>query len=193
MKGIDFSQSQIDNARQIHNHLRVSYDVMDIRNICLNQTFDAAICMWTTYNYLSVSKELRMFIEGVWNHLKDGGLLVLDSKNIPALDMKRVYHRDSIADDGTKISLLINKDIENNTQNSVYMYFITNPDDERLFFCDYEHVRFYSEMELVDIVGDLFEIIAVYGDFMASEYKEATSERFIVVLRKRQRSLSDRN
>ena len=185
VKGIDFSESQINNAQLIHNHSNVTYEVMDIRHINIQESFDAAICMWTTYNYLSLQNELRMFIEGVWNSLVDGGILVLDSKNIPALEAKRVYHRVSCSDDGTEISLIISKDIYENTQNSLYMYFVVDSKNKKRFYYDYEHVRFYNANELQEIVGDLFEITKIYGDFDGAEYDENSSERFITILRKR--------
>ena len=84
--GIDISEAQIQTAKKIHANKNVKYVVGDIREFSLkNKSNDAAICMWTTYNYLSQDEDLRKFFNNVAEHIHVGGLLVLDSKNIPIL------------------------------------------------------------------------------------------------------------
>lgn len=183
--GIDFSTRQIENACALHGHPNVNYKVMDVRNFAINKIFDAAICMWTTYNYLSINEELKMFAKNVWNHLNENGIFILDAKNIPALENKRVYTRSDNTEDGIQIDLLINKKITGCVQDSQYLYFITKNSDEKIFYLDNEHVRYYSLEELCNIIGDFFEVVGVYGDFNGNKYDTTRSERFITVLKKR--------
>ncbi|MBE6827111.1 MAG: class I SAM-dependent methyltransferase [Ruminococcaceae bacterium] len=182
--GVDFSQEQIHNARRLHKHQNVNYQVADVRSMHLVDTFDAAVCMWTTYNYLSKYAELRNFFENVWDALNDNGIFLLDAKNIPALENRRVYIRNNHTRSDVDLTLLVNKEISGNIQNSQYLYFIKHNDDS-LFYIDHEHVRFYTVNEIKKICGDLFDVASVYGNFDGDDYDENKSERLIIVLQKR--------
>lgn len=181
--GVDISKNQIDNANKIHKNTNTKYLVGDVRNIDLaKKDFDMAICMWTTYNYFSLDKDLKKFLTCIFKHIKTGGLVILDSKNIPKLANRRVYTRET-KQDKLCVNLLINKFVIDNIQNSQYLYFINN-DGKFSFWYDDEYVRFYYIKELKRIAKDMFKIIKIYGDFDSSNYKKKRSERFIVVMRK---------
>lgn len=182
--GIDISESQIANAKKIHSNPNTRYKVMDVRNINnLKNKFDMAICMWTTYNYLSLDKDFISFIKGVYNHQDKGSILLLDSKNIPKLKKRRVYKRNT-EKKSLKMELIINKFVDNNIQNSQYMYFIKNNDNKQ-FYYDEEYVRFYTLDEIKKLVDKYYIVKYNYGDFKFSEYDEKTSERFIIVLERK--------
>lgn len=183
--GIDISQEQINNAKKIHYHPNINYQVMDVRNIDLPiKNYDMSICMWTTYNYLSQDKDLIKFIKSNYNHQHEGAILVLDSKNIPRLNNRRVYKRNNLIENNIEIELLVNKYIINNIQNSQYFYFI-NDNGNKKFYFDEEYVRFYNLEELSELTKDYYEILAVYGDFDFSKYDRLNSNRFIAVLRRK--------
>jgi len=183
--GIDISKEQINNAKKIHNHENIDYHVMDVRNFKLsNDDYDMSICMWTTYNYLSQNKDFVSFIKSNYNHQHKGSILILDSKNIPRLNNRRVYKRNSSINNKVEIELIVNKYIINNIQNSQYLYFI-NDNGIKKFYFDDEFVRFYKLEEISTLVNDYYEVSNVYGDFDFSDYDENTSNRFIVVLKRK--------
>lgn len=181
--GIDISDSQIKTAKKVHNNANIKYIVGDVRNFeLIEKKFDMAICMWTTYNYLSQEVDCRNFIKNVFKHLNNNGILILDSKNIPALDSRRMYKRERKTSDFS-VELLVYKRIISNIQNSQYFYFIEEGESKSFYF-DEEFIRFYYLNELEKIVHPYFEIIKCYGDFDANEYEIDKSERFILVLKK---------
>lgn len=183
VSGIDISTSQIATAHKLHSHPNVSYSVRDVRNYQLEDTdFSAVICMWTTYNYLSLTSDFLHFIENAYKHMEGDGILVLDSKNIPALDAMRTYSRSNCFQ-GAQIQLLIHKRVIGKIQNSQYFYFIEDGDNTHFYF-DEEFVRFYTLEEIETIAKPYFETVAVYGDFEGNDY-DANSMRFILVMRKR--------
>lgn len=182
--GIDFSESQIATAKRIHHHDNVQYLVGDVRNFELAQKdYDGAMCMWTTYNYFSKDLDFLAFMHNIWRHLKKDGILVLDSKNIPALEKVRFYSRTS-QHDNLNLNLLIYKRILGTIQNSQYFYFL-NQNGQKAFYLDEEFVRFYYLHELVDLMSreGMFELISVFGNFDGSPYLEKESERMISVWR----------
>lgn len=115
-------------------------------------------------------KDLWKFLNAVYMHLREDGLLVLDSKNIPKLDKRRVYTRET-KDGDLDVSLLINKYVVGNIQNSQYLYFINNG-KESSFYYDDEFVRFYHLKEIEKIAKGKFEVVKVYGDFNQETYKK---------------------
>lgn len=183
--GIDISEEQIKNAKRIHSHENAEYEVMDVRNIDLpSHDYDMSICMWTTYNYLSQDKDFVSFIKSNYKHQRKGSIFVLDSKNIPRLNNRRVYKRNNSIKDGVEIELIVNKYIVNNIQNSQYLYFINDKGIKKFYFDD-EFVRFYNLNEIKELVKDYYDVLNVYGDFDFSEYDVSKSNRFIVVLRRK--------
>lgn len=180
--GIDVSSNQIETARKQNNNDNVEYYVCDARNFSLSQKYDAAICMWTTYNYFSKEKDLLDFLNTVSSHLCDRGMLVLDSKNIPILHKNRLYHRETKRDD-LNLTLLIYKRVINMVQNSQYFYFI-NDGQNKSFYMDEEFVRFYTLDELVKLNYLKFKLISVYGDFEGNPYNAEKSSRMITVWEK---------
>lgn len=139
--------------------------------------------MWTTYNYLSQNEDFEKFIKCVYNHLCQGGIFVLDSKNIPALEKNRIYKRDNKTEE-LDLELLICKRVIENIQNSQYFYFMKR-NGKKEFYMDEEFVRFYYLNEIDEIVNKYFDIIDVYGDFDMSKYNKEKSRRFIVVLQRK--------
>lgn len=180
--GIDISTNQIKTAMEQNSNSNVDYCVCDARNFSLSQKYDAAICMWTTYNYFSKEKDILDFLNTVSSHLRDKGILVLDSKNIPILDKNRLYHRKTSKDD-LDLTLLIYKRIIGMVQNSQYFYFLNNGQDKS-FYIDEEFVRFYTLNELEKLNNARFELIDVYGDFEGTKYDAMKSDRMITVWKK---------
>lgn len=180
---IDFSKDQIKNAKKIHSHDNINYQIMDVRDFNVDEKdFDMSYCMWTTYNYLSLERDLKKFIKANYLHQKKGGILVLDSKNIPRLEPHRLYHRYR-EKENFKMDILINKYVDNNIQNSQYLLFI-NDNLVKKFFFDDEFVRFYTIRELENIIDGYYELVDIYGDFDMNKYDEGKSNRFITVFRR---------
>lgn len=182
--GIDISESQINTAKSIHSHKNIKYNVMDARDINLiDKDYDMSICMWTTYNYFSQDKDFISFIKSNYEHQHKKSILILDAKNIPRLDKRRVYKRNSSIKNEMEMELIINKYIIGNIQNSQYFYFI-NENGNKKFLFDDEFVRFYNYNEISELVKDYYEVVNIYGDFDFSKYEENNSNRFVVVLRR---------
>jgi hypothetical protein len=140
--------------------------------------------MWTTYNYLSLDKDFIKFIKSNYNHQKKGGILILDAKNIPRLESRRVYKRNDNFEDKMQLELIVNKFVINNIQNSQYFYFLKENGNKK-FYMDEEFVRFYHLEEIKELTKDYYDVIKVYGDFDFSTYEVKNSNRFIVVLKRK--------
>lgn len=181
--GIDASKAQINTAQQHNKNVNVEYFVHDAENFLLSdKNYDAAICMWTTYNYFSKETDLKAVLKCLSAHLREGGLLILDSKNIPILDKERLYHR-TRKKNNLDMTLLVYKRVVDSIQMSRYFYFL-DVNGTKNFYLDEEFVRFYSLAELRELSGFAFEPVCAYGDFDGNLFKETDSERMITVWKK---------
>jgi len=182
--GIDISKKQIETARQTNNNNRIIYTVGDIRNYkfpCCQ--FDGAICMWTSFNYLSKT-EMKDFINNVYEGLKNKGFLILDTKNFSFLLEYKLYFK-NLENDTKKVRILVIKRIKNRIQISKYIYFIFDKVSKRTsFFIDNEIINIYLEEDILEIVDNKFSKVDLYGDYEMSNYDKKVSDRLIMVLKR---------
>lgn len=180
--GVDISKDQIQIAKQKHFNEFTRYYIGDSKNIKLKETFDMAVCMWTTYNYFK-EEELKDFFDNIYIHLNENGILILDAKNSIPLEPFRIYHRNKQNEQIDLEQLVIKRIINQKIQNSQYFLFIKENDKCR-FIMDEEFVHFYTLEEITKMISKKFDIISVFGNFDGEKYQPQTSERMIIVLKK---------
>lgn len=78
--GTDKSPQMIEKARKKNESMRcnVEFRVMDFLDIQLDQTFDAAFCVFDSVNYLHSPDKVLRFLNESQKVLKPGGLLIFD-------------------------------------------------------------------------------------------------------------------
>lgn len=76
--GVDLSREMLHVARQKRLGKRVNWQQGDMRQLQLPETFDAAICLYDSLNYLLSPDEFASAIMGVARHLRPGGLFIFD-------------------------------------------------------------------------------------------------------------------
>ena len=184
--GVDISPQQIANARKSSQSLQNRYYACDIRDFQPGAgVYDAAICMWTSFNYLADMADLQRFAAQVARSLKDRGIFILDTKNFPRDTDYKIYTK-TLENTEVQITLLTVKKIYGGLQNSRYFYFICDKQTgERQFCVDKEIVRIYSKHDLTEAAFPFFEAKAAYGDYKFTNYDQTRSDRLILVLAKK--------
>jgi len=74
--GLDLSEEMVEIAKK--RNPKINFGVADMSNFNLNEKFDAIICMFSSIGYLTKNKQIENFFRKVKDHLKEGGLLVID-------------------------------------------------------------------------------------------------------------------
>ncbi len=77
--GIDISEKMLKIAKK--KCRKGKFHAMDLRQMALNERFDACIGMFAVIGYLTESNEIETAFKKVFTHLKDGGLFVFDIWN----------------------------------------------------------------------------------------------------------------
>jgi len=181
--GIDVSPEMIRVARL--SHQKCQFTQMDMRDIRLESSFDSAICMWTTFNYLSTPADVNAFVSGVHKHLNPGGILIIDIKNY---DHEPGYTRiHEVNTPNYNIKLSVHKHLVENLSEGVYIYEIRDVRESTDYFAiDQELNMTYKLEDVVRLTGASFQLIEAFGDYdMNEKFVPARSERIIMILRKR--------
>ena len=158
---------------------------MDMRQIKLNKRFDFAVCMWTTFNYLSKPDEVRSFLMGIYTHLSPEGILIMDVKNY---GHELTYTRaQECSNDEYRVKLNVHKHRVDHLSEGIYIYEITDLKTKRKWFAiDQELNVIYSLKDILSSTKQWFKLIRVFGDYdISQEFNPRTSERIILVLQKK--------
>lgn len=85
--GVDASEVMLCLAREKAAKLEVQANFynMDIRDLKLDEKFDACICMFAVMNYLTSNEDIVRTLRRIREHLKDGSLFVFDFWYGPAV------------------------------------------------------------------------------------------------------------
>lgn len=95
--GVDSSDKMIEVARQKAEEkglsARLKFEVANIQQLQLQETFDAVICMFAVLGYQTSNEGIFATLQGVRKHLKPGGLFICDFWYGPAVLKQRPTDR----------------------------------------------------------------------------------------------------
>ncbi len=89
--GVDLSADMLQQANEQRTQLptklqsRLHFTQGDIRQVCLNQTFDVVLSLFHVISYQITNKDLLAAFETVKQHLKPGGIFIFDVWYGPAV------------------------------------------------------------------------------------------------------------
>ncbi len=83
MTGVDASTVMLNTAKEKSSKFGLDIDFLlgDIRDFKFNEKFDSIICMFAVLNYLTRNKDFEITLKNVREHLKEGGLFIIDVWN----------------------------------------------------------------------------------------------------------------
>ncbi len=180
--GVDLSIDQIQAARR--NHPGCEFIHSDMRSLSFKRQFDVAICMWTTYNYLSLPEDVAAFLQSAHEALRPPGLLVIDMNN-HARDRTVTYERES-ANDEYSIKIAIHKELYYDICEAIYRYEILDRRSHAIWRLeDQELNKVYTFADVEWAATHLFSVVGCYGGYDANvNFENMQSDRIIVVLQK---------
>jgi len=155
-----------------------------MRYLSLNGSFKSAICMWSTFNYLSTKKDINKFGESVFNHLTNNGLLIIDMPNHN--EIKTEPYSEYQENIRYKININIHKRIVGKLCEALYQYIIFDKiENKKYLFCDQELHCVYKPNDVEKGLSKWFKLIGIYGDYNLQEkFIPNYSDRIILCLKK---------
>ncbi|MBI5065409.1 class I SAM-dependent methyltransferase [Candidatus Woesearchaeota archaeon] len=186
MTGIDHSKAMLEIAKR--EDKLTKYFLSDIRSFSVGKNFDAAFCLWSTFNYLSTKEDFTAFLNCVHNALKPNGFLILESKNFFRQMPKLEFRRKEQNNKRFEIELFIRRKInlKNKIQDSIYVYLIKDKKKNKTFsLIDTELMKIYSVKEVKTLIKNKFKLFRVLGDYnMKQNYTASKSYRMVFILQK---------
>lgn len=185
--GVDYTSSMLEQAKvkASEAELDINFIEADIRTLNLQEKFDLIFIPFNSIHHLYKNKDLFKAFSAVKNHLKDGGLFLLDCFNpniqyIVEGEKEQKVIAEYITDDGRKVLIKQTMGYENKTQiNRIEWHYFINGEFNSIQNLD---MRMFFPQELdsyLKLAG--FNIINKFGDFGEGDFNDK-SEKQIYVL-----------
>jgi SAM-dependent methyltransferase len=175
--GADLAPNSIAAASE-HTNESLSFLVHDMREVIVGKRFDVVMNLFTSFGYFDSTDDNKRVLQSIHQMLVPHGLLVIDFMNavrvintLVANETKQVEgttYTISRRYDGTHIF----KDIQFSDSGRDFQY------TERV-----QALTYTDFSELLHACG--FELIRTFGDFDLNPFEAETSDRLILIARKR--------
>ncbi len=187
ISGVDYTPSMLEQAKTKATEagLEIDFIEADIRELNLPDKFDLIFIPFNSIHHLYRNKDLFKVFDVVKNHLKDGGLFLLDcfNPNIQYIVEGEKEQQDIAAyttNDGREVLIKQTMRYENTTQiNRIEWHYFMNGEFHSIQNLD---MRLFFPQELdsyIERVG--FNVIHKFGSFEEEEFNDK-SEKQIYVL-----------
>jgi SAM-dependent methyltransferase len=186
ISGVDYTSSMLKQAKVKASKLGLEIDFIeaDIRTLDLNEKYDLIFIPFNSIHHLYNNKDLFRAFNVVKNHLKDGGLFLLDcfNPNIQYI-VEGEKGQQEIAtyktDDGREVLIKQIMQYENNTQiNRIEWHYFINGQFDSIQNLD---MRMFFPQELDSYLEwNGFDIIHKFGDFEKEIFNDNSEKQIFV-------------
>lgn len=185
--GVDYTPSMLEQAKTKATEagLEIDFIEADIRDLNLPDKFDLIFIPFNSIHHLYRNKDLFKAFDVVKNHLKDGGLFLLDcfNPNIQYIVEGEKEQQDIAAyttNDGREVLIKQTMRYENTTQiNRIEWHYFINGEFHSIQNLD---MRLFFPQELDSYIERAgFNLIHKFGSFEEEEFNDK-SEKQIYVL-----------
>lgn len=185
--GVDYTSSMLERAKVKASEagLEINFIEADIRTLNLQDKFDVIFIPFNSIHHLYRNEDLFKTLKGIKNHLKEGGLFLLDcfNPNIQYIVENEEEHKviaEYTTSDGREVLIKQTMHYENATQiNRIEWHYYINGEFHSIQNLD---MRLFFPQELDSYLERAgFNILHKFGGFEEEEFKDR-SEKQIYVL-----------
>lgn len=175
--GVDLSPQSIDFAEYLSNE-NLQFRVHDMREVIQGEQFDAVFNLFTSFGYFDSSEDNKRVLNSVNEMLKPNGILVIDFMNAVKVISNLVEKETKIVEG---ITFNISRKYENQ---HIYKSISFEAEEREHNYVERVQALKLSDFEkLLDTCG--FDLIRTFGNFNLESYEENSSDRLILLARKR--------
>jgi SAM-dependent methyltransferase len=174
--GIDLSEQSIACAMQ-HTNAHLRFEVGDLRNLRFENAFDVALNLFTSFGYFQSNEENLQVIKNMHSSIKPGGYLLIDFMNAPYV-IKELVEHESKTINGIKFK--INRWID---KGFIYKKIHFTDMNKQFEFTEKVQALTKKDFELL-FASCSFNLVNIFGDYSLNPYKEPTSPRLIMVVKR---------
>lgn len=175
ISGLDLSDTMLEVGRQkaMMNHLLIPLYHMDMTNFKIDEKYDVITCYFDSFNHLPTKEMVLDSLKCCYDHLVEGGILLLDIFSFKA-------YENSVKDEKiSSISCDYEWKIELKDPNILHHHLDIKGDDEDI---SEDYYEYYYPLSLFT-ENPLFQVIQISGDF--ENYCDKDALRILLALKKR--------
>ncbi len=175
ISGLDLSDTMLEVGRQkaMMNHLLIPLYHMDMTNFKINEKYDVITCYFDSFNHLPTEEMVLNSLKCCYDHLVEGGILLLDIFSFKA-------YQNSVKDDiVSSLSCDYEWKIDLKEPNILHHHLDIKGDDENI---SEDYFEYYYPLQLFT-ENPLFQAIQISGDF--ENYCDKDALRILLALKKR--------
>ncbi len=188
--GIDLSAFLIGEAnkklrtdyRKQKDHLR--FEIRDMRNITHINEFDLAVNLFSSFGYFEKDSENFKVFESIARALKPGGYFFFDYLNETTLKKNIVPFDIQVRNHNAIVQV---REIRDNAVYKTIYIIRNNPKGNKPVIDEfYEMIKLYSLAEFTKVLSKYgLKVIKSFGDYSGKKYNKNSSERLIILARKK--------
>lgn len=175
--GVDLSENSINIAKQFEND-SLKFDVHDMRTPIKNTHFDVVFNLFTSFGYFDDCSDNTKVIQSVYNMLTDSGLFVLDFMNSEKIIENLVKEEVKMVDN---IMYTISRNYDNQ---HIFKQIQFNDKGQQFNFTERVQALKLNDFETL-LMANKFQIIHTFGNFKLDPFDAKTSDRLILIARKK--------
>jgi ubiquinone/menaquinone biosynthesis C-methylase UbiE len=180
---VDMSSQMLTEAetKLRASNIKAKFVCQDICSLKLNSKFDLVTCCLDSTNYILDEEDLKSYLEGVYNHLKDNGLFIFDINSYNKLT--NILGNNTFTFDNEDVVYIWENFLEDDIVQMDLTFFVQEGSSYRRF--DEEHCeRAYKEDFLDKVLSKIgFKIIEKLNNYESLPV-DNSCERIAYVLKR---------
>ncbi|MCG3196881.1 MAG: methyltransferase domain-containing protein [Candidatus Omnitrophica bacterium] len=184
--GIDRSEEMVEMARaKLPRGCRVRFGIGDMRTFDLGETFDLALCLYDSLNYLTRAREVQDCFRRVHSHLKAGGGFIFDVAT--ETNILENFTQSTYAENFEDFAYIWDNEYNMRTKicrSDFHFFYRVGRSSRFERFSETHYQKIYATRDLIRWLEDAgFECLAVY-DGISRDYPDTAAERIHFVARR---------
>ena len=195
ISGVDYTPSMLEQAKRkaIKAGLKIDFIEADIRTLDLQEKFDLIFIPFNSIHHLYQNEDMFKALECVKNHLREGGLFLLDCFNpniryIVESEKEQAVIAEYTTDDGRNVLIKQTMRYENATQiNRIEWHYFINGEFHSVQNLD---MRLFFPQELDSYLERAgFNVIHKFGGFEEEAFNDESEKQIYVLAPNEQKVL----
>jgi ubiquinone/menaquinone biosynthesis C-methylase UbiE len=150
--GVDISEEMLEYAKKHVNG--VEFRPADMITMDLEEKFDIILCLFSSIGYVLTLENLRKTITNFANHLKPGGVVIIEPWLTPSVATDGLPSMTTYEDDDLKIARLNVVKVEGNISSFVMHFLIARRNEDVTYFKEKHDLGLFKTQETLNIMRD---------------------------------------
>lgn len=169
----DLSADMIDEAKRKEGSELVTWSVMDMCDLHMEEHFDGILCLCDSFNYLLQEEQVLSLFQKAYDHLFDGGVFLVDMHSLDRLDEFQEEYNEAGHVKGIEYQWTITSEEDRIHQNFAFY------DAQGRVTLEQHEQRVYDPQWILEKLQEVGFQVAVYTDFTLEGIQEGEKQFYI--------------